>query len=72
MKELKKEISKKKAEIRKAKKQIKDDNKTIKRISLIFKSKTYETAHNRFNRLYAMKKDLTEEIGNFLKDSKNT
>lgn len=66
MKELKKEISKKKAEIRKAKKQIKDDKKIIKRISLIFKSKTYETAHNRFNRLYAMKKDLTEEIGNFL------
>ena len=66
MKELKKEISKKKAAIRKAKKQIKDYKKIIKRISLIFKSKTYETAHNRFNRLYAMKKDLTEEIGNFL------
>ena len=66
MKELKKEISKKKAEIRKAKKQIKYDKKIIKRISLIFKSKTYETAHNRFNRLYAIKKDLTEEIGNFL------
>ena len=56
MKELKKEISKKKAEIRKAKKQIKDDKKIIKRISLIFKSKTYETAHNRFNRLYAKKR----------------
>ena len=66
MKELKKEISKKKAEIRKSKKQIKYDKKIIKRISLIFKSKTYETAHNRFNRLYAIKKDLTEEIGNFL------
>ena len=66
MKELKKEISKKKAEIRKAKKQIKDDKKIIKRISLIFKSKTYETANNRFNRLYAMKNDLRDEIGNFL------
>ena len=66
MKELKKEISKKKAEIRKSKKQIKDDKKIIKRISLIFKSKTYETAHNRFNRLYAIKNDLREEIGNFL------
>ena len=66
MKELKKEISKKKAEIRKSKKQIKDDKKIIKRISLIFKSKTYETAHNRFNRSYAIKNDLREEIGNFL------
>ena len=70
MKELKKEISNKKAEIRKSKKQIKDDNKIIKRISLIFKSKTYETAHNRFNRLYAMKKNLTEEIGNFIEKLK--
>ena len=25
-----------------------------------------KTAYNRFNRLYAMKKDLTEEIENFL------
>ena len=66
MKELTKEISKKKAEIRKAKKQIKEDKKIIKRISLIFKFKTYEAAQNQFNRLYAMKKDLTEEIGNFL------
>ena len=66
MKELKKEISKKKAGIRKAKKQIKDDKKIIKRMSLIFKSKTYETANNRFNRLYAMKNDLRDEIGNFL------
>ena len=56
MKELTKEISMRKAKIRKAKKQIKDDKKIIKRISLIFKSKTYETSHNRFNRLYAMKK----------------
>ena len=56
MKELKKEISKKKAEIRKAKKQIKDDKKIIKRISLIFKSKTYETAHNRFNLIICKKK----------------
>ena len=66
MKELKKEISKKKAEIWKSKKQIKDDKKIIKRISLIFKLKTYETVYNRFNRLYAIKNDLREEIGNFL------
>ena len=66
MKELKKEISNKKAEIRKSNKKINEDKKIIKRISLIFKSKTYETAHNRFNRLYAMKKNLREEIGNFL------
>ena len=46
----------KKAEIRKAKKQIKDDKKIIKRISLIFKSKTYETAHNRFNRFICNEK----------------
>ena len=56
MKKLKKEINMKKAEIRKAKKQIKDDKKIIKRISLIFKSKTYETAHNRFNRFICNEK----------------
>ena len=45
--------------MRKAKKEIKEDKKIIDRISLIFKSKTYKTAHNRFNRLYAIKKRIT-------------
>ena len=71
MKELEREISKKKAEIRKANKEIKEDKKIIKSISLIFKTKTYEAAHNKFNRIYAKKKELREEIGNFLENLKS-
>ena len=56
---LKREISNLKAQKRKYRKILKDDKKYIKRISLIFKSKTYQTAWNRFNKLYAIRKEMS-------------
>ena len=58
-KDLKRKISQLKAKRRKYKKILKEDNKFIKRISLIFKSKTHETTINRFNRLYDIRKEMS-------------
>ena len=39
----------------------------MKKISLIFKSKTEKTARKRFNKLYSQLKKLPEEIKEFIK-----
>ena len=70
-KKLKSKISQLKAKKRKYKKILKDDKKYIKRISLIFKSKTHKTAINRFNRLYEIKDQMSTEIKEFLENLKD-
>ena len=60
--ELKREISKLKAKRRKCKKILKEDLEFIKQIGKNFKHKTYKAAINRFERLYAKKKEMSEEI----------
>lgn len=70
-KKLKREISQLKEKRRKYKKILKDDKTYIKRISLIFKSKTYKTAWNRFNRLYAIRNQMSEEIKKYLENLKD-
>ena len=50
---------------------MKDDKKYIKRISLIFKSKLYKTVWNRFNKLYAIRKEMSEEIKKYLENLKD-
>ena len=50
---------------------MKEDKKYIKRISLIFKSKTYQTAWNRFNKLYAIRKEMSDEIKKYLENLKD-
>ena len=68
---LKQEISELKARRRKYRKILKDDKKYIKRISLIFKSKLYKTVWNRFNKLYAIRKEMSEEIKKYLENLKD-
>ena len=70
-KNLTREISKLKAKRRKYKKILKDDETYVKRISLIFKAKTYEGAKNRFNRLYKKIKEMSKEIRKFLENLKD-
>ena len=69
--ELKREISKLKAKRRKCKKILKEDLEFIKQIGKNFKHKTYKAAINRFERLYAKKKEMSEEIRKFLKNLKD-
>ena len=71
IKDLKRKISQLKAKRRKYKKILKEDNKFIKRISLIFKSKTHETTINRFNRVYDIRKEMSYEIKKFLENLKD-
>ena len=66
-KDLKKELSEKKALRKKYKKILEEDDKLVKKISLIFKSKTYKTAKNRFFKLYKKLEELPEEIQKYLK-----
>ncbi|MBR0058001.1 MAG: hypothetical protein IJP99_01515 [Methanobrevibacter sp.] len=66
-KQLEKELRDKKAQRRKYTKRLKEDDKIVKKISLIFKSKTYKTAKNRFQRLYDKINELPEEIQKYLK-----
>ena len=68
---LRREISQLKAKRRKYKKIIKEDLKIVKQISKIFKSKTYKTAVNKFNRLYDKRKTMAEEIRKFLENLKD-
>ena len=57
--ELRKEISRLKAKRRKYRKILKEDKEYIKSISLIFKCKTYKAAWNKFNILYAKRKEMS-------------
>ena len=66
-KQQEKELQKKKAQRRKYTKILKEDDKIVKKISLIFKSKSYKTAKNRFQRLYSKINELPEEIQKYLK-----
>ena len=63
--ELKREISKLKAKRRKCKKILKEDLEFVKQIGKIFKDKNYQSAINRFERLYTKKKEISEKSGNF-------
>ena len=71
MKELNREISLLKSKRRKYKRMLKEDLKIVKQISNIFKSKTYQTAINKFNRLYKKRKSMSEEIRKFLENLKD-
>ena len=66
-KKLKKKLSKKKAQRKKYKKILEEDDKLVKKISLIFKSKTYKTAKKRFFKIYRKLEELPEEIQKYLK-----
>lgn len=67
-KELKKELSDKKALRKKYKKILQEDDKLVKKISIIFKSKTYKTAKKRFFKFYQKLEELPEEIQKYLKN----
>lgn len=69
--ELRKEISRLKAKRRKYRKILKEDKEYIKSISLIFKCKTYKAAWNKFNKLYAKRKEMSEEIRKYLENLKD-
>lgn len=71
MNELTREISQLKAKRRKYKKILKEDLKIVKQIGKIFKSNTYQSAINKFERLYAKKKEFSEEIRKFLENLKD-
>ena len=65
---LNKELSEKKAERKKCTNKLKRDDKLVKKISLIFKSKTEKTARKRFQKLYDKLEDLPKEIKSFIKN----
>ena len=67
-KNLKKKLSEKKAQRKKYKNRLKQDDRLVKKISLIFKSKTEKTARKRFNELYEKLEELPKEIKAFLKN----
>ena len=71
MNDLKREISLLKSQRRKYERFLKEDLKIVKQISNIFKSKTYQTAINIFNRLYAKRKSMSDEIRKFLENLKD-
>ena len=66
-KKLKKKLSEKKALRRNYAKKLNVDDELVKKISLIFKSKTEKTARKRFNELYSQLEKLPEEIREFMK-----
>ena len=53
---------------KKYKKILQEDDKLVKKISIIFKSKTYKTAKKRFFKLYQKLEELSEEIQKYLKN----
>ena len=63
-----KKLSDKKAERKKLTNKLKRDDKLVKKISLIFKSKTEKTARKRFQKLYDKLEDLPKEIKAFIKN----
>ena len=65
---LNKELSEKKAERKKYANKLKRDDKFVKKISLIFKSKTEKTARKRFQKLRDKLEDLPKEIKSFIKN----
>ena len=67
-KKLNKELSEKKAERKKCTNKLKRDDQLVKKISLIFKSKTEKTARKRFQTLYDNLDDLPKEIKAFIKN----
>lgn len=66
-KTLKTKLSNKKALKKKYLSELNVDDELVKKISLIFKSKTEKTARKRFNKLYSQLEKLLEEIKEFMK-----
>ena len=66
MKKLKQEISMFKAEKRKHKNYIKENNKYVKKISRILKSKSFEKAMAKFEEIWKIKDQLSNEIRSHL------
>lgn len=69
---LNKELSEKKTEKMKCINKLKHDGKLVKKIILIFKSKTEKTSKNRFRELYDKLDDIQEEIESSWKTYPNT
>lgn len=65
---LNKKLSEKKAKRKKLTYKLKQDDRLVKKISLIFKSKTEKTARKRFQELYDKLDDLPKEIKSFIKN----
>ena len=65
-KNLKKQLSQKKAQRKKYTNRLKIDDRLVKKISLIFKSKTEKTARKRFQKLYEKINELPKEIKEFI------
>ena len=59
---------KKKSERKKYTNKLKRDDKLVKKVSLIFKSKTEKTARKRFQELYNQLDDLPKDIKAFIKN----
>ena len=68
--ELKSELSQLRAERSKHRNYIKTNNKYVKKIAKIVKAPTYEKGIERFNELWAIKDDLSDEIRKHLKNLK--
>lgn len=69
--ELDKEISELKAEKRKHKKYIRENKKYVRKISYMLRSSTYELGMERFEKLWEIKDQLSEEICKHLENLKN-
>ena len=67
-KELNKKLSEKKWQRKKYTNKLKLDDSLVKKISLIFKSKTEKTARKRFNELYEKLDEFPKEIKSFIKN----
>ena len=65
---LNKKLSEKKSKRKKLTNKLKQDDSLVKKISLIFKSKTEKTARKRFQELYDKLDDLPKEIKSFIKN----
>ena len=65
---LNKKLSEKKAKRKKLTNKLKQDDSLVKKISLIFKSKTEKTTRKRFQELYIKLDDLPKEIKAFIKN----
>ena len=65
---LNKKLSEKKAKRKKLASKLKQEDSLVKKISLIFKSKTEKTARKRFQELYDKLDDLPKEIKSFIKN----
>lgn len=69
-KQLKRELSQLKAERRKHRNYIKTNEKYIKKISLMLRSSTYEKGIERFEELWEIRDELSDEIRTHLKNLK--